>query len=414
MRAVLQGVPSLAHACRVTDAASLTRRRSIPAAGVLGGGSFLLIGWVALLVPTLIRSVESSFAQTDAGMGIYYLAFGLAYAAGSLIGGLATERLGRRLVLSCCTGLMAAGLIMLGVAPSWNLFVLASLPTGLGIGGLDGGINGLFLDLFHADRGRALNLLHLGFSVGALSAPLVIGRLIDAEVGWQGIVVVTAAVAALVAIAFATVAMPSGRHVRVAGEGAGGARRPAGAVRMSGVLPLLALAIACGVALESGVANWLVRFLDPAPLSVATTGLTLFLVGLALGRLFSARFADRFDHRRFAIVAATGSAVALTLAVLAPWQSVSIALFAATGFGIGPVYPMIMVVAGERYPGRSAAISGTLSSAALAGTIVYPPVMGLLSVTVGLAIAMVGNAVLGLASAGALLLVGRRPAVVPE
>jgi fucose permease len=69
---------------------------------------------------------------------------------------------------------------------------------------------------------------------------------------------------------------------------------------------------------------------------------------------------------------------------------------------------MIMVLAGERFPGRSAAVSGSLSSAALVGTIVYPPVMGLLSVTVGLAIAMFGNGLLALACAGALVMVGRR------
>ena len=56
----------------------------------------------------------------------------------------------------------------------------------------------------------------------------------------------------------------------------------------------------------------------------------------------------------------------------------------------------------------------SLSSRTASLTIVYPPVMGLLSVTVGLSIAMVGNALIGLACAGALLIVGRRPAVVPE
>ena len=402
------------------------RLASIPGAGFLGAGSFLLIGWIGLLIPSLIRSIESAFGQDDAGIGVYYFVFAIAYAGGSLAGGLATERLGRRVVLSSCAALMAVGLLLLAVAPSWTIFVLAALPTGLGIGALDGGGNGLFLDLFEAERGRALNLLHLCYSLGALSAPLVIGRLIDAQVTWQTIVLVTVIVAAVVAVLFFIVRMPSGRHghghaavseadPRAAGAQlaagtprAAGAPRATGAGRISVVLVLLAIAIGCGVAAESGISNWLVRFLDPAPLSVATTGLTLFWVGLALGRLVSARLADRWDHRRFALAAAAWCAIALWIAILSPWQPVSIAFFAAAGFGIGPVYPMIMVVAGERFPGRSAAVSGSLSSAALMGTIVYPPVMGLLSVTVGLAIAMFGNGVLALACAGALMLVGRR------
>jgi fucose permease len=78
------------------------------------------------------------------------------------------------------------------------------------------------------------------------------------------------------------------------------------------------------------------------------------------------------------------------------------------GFAFGPVYPLIMTVAGERFPGRTAAVSGLLSGSAVVGATLYPPVMGFLSETVGLGVAMVGAGVLAVASAGALLLV-RRP-----
>jgi MFS transporter, FHS family, glucose/mannose:H+ symporter len=390
----------------------MSERRSwpAPAAGVLGFGSFLLVGWIGLLVPTLIRSIESTFAQSDAGLGVYYFVFAVGYASGSLIGGLATERLGRRVVLPGATVLMGAGLLSLAAAPTWDTFVLAAIPTGLGIGGLDGGVNGLFLDLFRVGRGRALNLLHLSFSLGALSTPLAIGRLIEGGAAWQVLVALTAMVAFAVAGVFVLVPMPGGRHGRDAEDRVPGTDRVAPGRLISVPLVLLAVAIAGGVAAEAGVSNWLVRFLDAAPLSVATTGLTLFWVGLASGRLFSARFADRFDHRRFAVIAAVASAVAVVGAVVAPSEGLSIALFAVTGFGIGPIVPMIMVVAGERYPTRSAAVSGFLSSAALTGTIVYPPAMGFLSVTVGLGVAMVGNGILAMICAVALVMVGRRAA----
>ena len=53
-------------------------------------------------------------------------------------------------------------------------------------------------------------------------------------------------------------------------------------------------------------------------------------------------------------------------------------------------------------------MSGLLTGSAVVGSIIYPPVMGFLSVTVGLTVAMLGAALLGLAAAGSLLLVGRR------
>jgi fucose permease len=177
--------------------------------------------------------------------------------------------------------------------------------------------------------------------------------------------------------------------------------------RLAAPLILLAIAISCYVASEVGVSNWLVRFLEPAPITVATTALSLFWAGLAIGRLLAARLADRFDHVRFAAAASVAMSIALVGAILVPSLPVSIALFGLAGVATGPVYPMIITVGGDRYPDRTAAVSGFLGSAAVVGSIIYPPIMGFLSVTVGLTVAMLGTVLLGLASAGALLLVGR-------
>ena len=356
-------------------------------------------------MPSLIRSIEADFGQTDAGIGLFFFVNALGYVAGTMGGGFLTERFGRRTVLTLATILLAAGLTALAVVPTWELFLVAAIPFGLGGGALDGGTNGLFLDLYPDTRGRALNLLHLSFSLGALASPLVAGRLVEAGVPWQAIVLATAVSAIPLAVVFAVVELPSGRH----------ARTPATArvARIGLAWPLVALAVAigCYVASEIGVSSWLVRFLDEATVGTATTALALFWGCLALGRLASARWSDRFDHARFAAVAAIGSAMALAGAVLAPSLETSIILFGLTGFAFGPIYPLIMAVGGDRYPTRSAAVSGFLSGMAVVGSIVYPPVMGFLSVTVGLAPAMLGAAVLALLCGVVLLLVGRASAV---
>lgn len=370
----------------------------------------MLVGWSGLLIPTLIRSVKDVFVQSDAGIGLFYFVFAIAWATGSFGGGLLTERIGRRTVLASAAALHGIGFIALGLAPTWAVFLVVALPAGVGAGAIDGGGNGLFLDLFRSGRGRALNLLHLFFSVGALSAPLAVGRLVEDGVDWHAIVVATGLVMLLVAVLFAVVAMPDGRRARSEHEPAAGGQVPRRARdRLAAPLLLLAAAIACYVAAEVGVSNWLVRFLEPAPLSVATTGLSLYWAGLTLGRLLSARLADRFDHVRFTTVSVVAMAVALAAAILVPSLPMSIALFGLAGVASGPVFPMIMVIAGERYPDRSAAVTGSLSGSAVIGSIIYPPVIGFLSVTIGLTVAMLGNVLLGLACAGALILVGRRP-----
>ena len=59
------------------------------------------------------------------------------------------------------------------------------------------------------------------------------------------------------------------------------------------------------------MSNWLVRFLEPAPLTTATTALSLYWAGIAVGRLLAARFADRFDHVLFAATSSAAMSVAL-------------------------------------------------------------------------------------------------------
>lgn len=376
--------------------------------GIIGGLAFLLVGWCGLLVPSLIRSIEATYDRSDAEFGVYYLVVGLAYAAGSLGGGLITERAGRRPVLGFAAWLLAAGLVALAIAPTWAVVLLAAIPIGLGLGALDGGANGLFLDVFRANRGRALNLLHLCFSLGALSAPLVLGPLVEAGVPWQAVLFVTGVpVASLGALLFVA-RMPDGRHVGgESGRAFGPATPGSGRPRIPRPLGLLCLAIGFYIASEVGVTDWLVRFLEPAPLSVATSALALYWAGMAVGRLGSARLADRFDHVRYTTVAAVIMSIALAAAVLVPSLPASIGFFALAGLAAGPVAPMIMVVGGDRYPDRSAAVGGYVTTAAVVGGIGFPTLMGFLSVTVGLTVAMLGTVILGLASAGALVLAGR-------
>ncbi len=375
------------------------------AAGIVGSLTLLVIGWTGLLVPSLIRSIKDAFDQNDAGIGVVYFAYAVAYAAGSILGGQIMERVGRRTVLAGAAVLHGVGIAGLGLAPSWPLFVAAMLPAGLGAGCLDGGSNGLVLDVYREGRGRAMNLLHVSFSVGALLAPLVVGRAVEAGVTWEAIMLLSAAPLAGLAIAYAIVPMPSGR------------RDPAGVPSPTGLtigrrllsvpLVLLGLAIASYVAAEIGVSNWVVRFLEPAPLATATLALSLIWAGATVGRLLSSVIADRFDHLRFTIVCAVLMGLATGLAVAAPTLPLSIALFGLAGVASGPVFPMIVALGGERYPARSAAVGGTLVGFAVVGSIIYPPAIGFLSVTVGLPIAMAGNALLCLISAAALVAFGR-------
>src|SRR6187397_693417 len=220
-------------------------------AAALACGGMLLVGWTGLLVPSLIRSIEPAFEQTDAGIGIFFFVFAVASVGGSMAGGLLTERVGRRVVLPLAASCIALGLTGMATVPTWGLFLALGIPFGFGSGAIDGGMNGLVLDLYPEGRGRALNLLHLFFSLGALASPLFVGRLVEAGVGWQTIILGSAVAALPIAIALAITHLPSGRHE---GRGAEAEAGTAGSSRMVLAWPLVALAVAIAFYVASEIA----------------------------------------------------------------------------------------------------------------------------------------------------------------
>jgi fucose permease len=376
--------------------ASSSSSRLLPLSGYVG---FVLIGWSMVLMPSLIRSIEHQFRQSDAAFGLLYFTASLVYACGAFSGGFLTERLGRRAVL--CAGVLAlgAGLGGEGIAPTWVTLVAALVPASWGGGVIDGGINALFLDLYRDARGGALNRLHVFFSLGALVSPFVVGQLITAGVPWRSIFLGTGVWALPLAGLLAMVGMPSGRHDRHL-------RKPAqGDAAEQSLLPFAGLALAIGlyVAAEVAVSNWLVKLLVAVPVATATEFLSVFWAGLAVGRLLSNRLAERIDYYAFTVGCIVLASLALLGAIFAPILPLAGALFGLTGMFFGPIYPMIMALGGNIYPRRLAALSGSLAAAAVAGSIVYPPLMGVMAAHIGLRAGMAGAALLGIPMALALL-----------
>lgn len=393
-----------------------------PVVVVASYASFILIGWTGLLVPSLLRVIKADFGQTDAGFGLLYLVSAVLFAVGALSAGLLAGRLGRRTLLPVAALLVAVGLATQGLAPSWPVLLLGVALAGAGSGAIDAGVNSVVMDLSISGKGSALNRLHLFYSVGALAAPFVIGQLVGLGIDWRLLAAGTGVAAlALVVPMRAVGSVPPRRRAPTVPPGAAGADNRAGGRdncaggpddRAGGPdlrLPLavLGVAIACYVATELGVSSWLVGFLADEPMSVATLCLGLFWVGHASGRLMAVRIADRFDPIWFTAACATAGGVALAVAVHGPAGAPRIAAFALTGFAIGPIWPMIMTVGGTLFPHRAATVSGLLTAAGVLGSVVYPPLMGLVSGLAGLGAGMTGAAALALLSAAAVVTAGR-------
>lgn len=380
-----QPAPGTAGVARVPDHALR--------AGLVAGLAYTLVGWRALLVPSLILFVAPAFGQADAGMGAYYLATALAYGVGALFGGRFIRRFGAHLILPSAAALMAAGLLIQGFTGAWVVFALAGVFTSIGASSTDVGIQALVLDLFPHSRGRALNLLHVAYGVGALMAPLLLAALVALGVPWQWLMTGSGVTMAVAAVGLA-LTVPPDPVLHVSSQDGEAAVRTR---RLPLFLLVMAVSISCYVAAEAGVSDWLVRYLEALPITQASLALTLFWAGIAVGRLVFARIGNRLDPQRSAVVLAVAGGALLTVALMLPISPASPFLFGAVGLAFGPIFPLMVAAAGARMPGESATVTGTLVFAAVVGAVVYPPAIGFLSGVIGLHAAMMGTAVMAFA-----------------
>lgn len=360
------------------------------------------MGWYAVLLSSLIRSIEHDFHQSDAGFSVLFLAEAITYGVFAMLAGPIGERWGRHRVVMTGAAVAGIGLFCLGVAPSWILAIVACTVISMGGGMIDVTTNALFMDLHSDAKAGALNLLHGSFSGGALIAPVAMGTVITLGVPWRLVVIVCGlGFLGLAALLLATHSphVSTDRHERQRHQ-----RRGYGDMPRSPALWGLVVGIGLYCAAEIGISSWIVRFLAGQSLPVATAVLSGFWGGLTVGRVLSRWVAERLNYFVFTVVCLALASLALIGAATLPWLPVVAALFALTGFFYGPIYPTMMALGGTVFPDRLSLVSSWLTGAAVVGATIYAPAMGVLEAHIGLEGGMIGAALLGVpAIAGVLL-----------
>jgi len=120
-------------------------------------------------IPHLIEEYGLSFSL----VGALFFIQGAFYFTSVLSAGVASDFFGKKPFLLIGASLMAVGLIsfILGKTELSLFISVACIVTG--VGALDGGLNGLFIDISGDQKGIGLGLLHMCFGIGALSGPLI-------------------------------------------------------------------------------------------------------------------------------------------------------------------------------------------------------------------------------------------------
>ncbi|HXN87422.1 MAG TPA: MFS transporter, partial [Candidatus Binataceae bacterium] len=111
--------------------------------------------------------------------------------------------------------------------------------------------------------------------------------------------------------------------------------------------------------------------------SIASWGVSMYWLGLILGRMTGGRLAHRIAPRPFTMLAATLSALALVILIAAPTSHLlATAMVVLIGFGYGPIFPNMIAVGATRFPADVGRMTSIVIAGGALGAIFVPWIMG--------------------------------------
>lgn len=379
----------------------INTKRAVPpaarAANALTFGIVLLIGIYGLtnsFQSVVMNRVVDTYQLTGGAQGIMSSMINL----GSILAFFAAPMLQGRLkktsmLLIACL-LLAVSFFVLGGTQLFAAMIAASVLTGFGFGWLDTNCNAVMVDIHPENSASYLGLLHGGFGVGGLIAPLLITALF-AVISWRGVSVVMGAIVAFAGLAFlAAVALFS------RGTPAAAPEQPLSmaAARDFFLQKRNALMLVAGMLYaitQSGLLIWLVRFMTLRYNAeiLGSTALSVYWVCATLSRFVAPRI--RIRPLKLFFIGALLSSVFQTVGVLSGSPVVMCVMVGMIGLVTGHCVPMLLSEISMDQRGNTAlAASATLVSMCFM-RILVPVGMGALAQAVDISFAMLTPAVSG-------------------
>jgi fucose permease len=355
--------------------------------------SFLIVGLsMSVLGPALTDLRERSGADIGQ-IGILFVGQSLGYIVGSFTGGRMFDRFDSHRVLAGSLVLLGIGLALVPAFDQLTGLFVTFFVIGFGGATCDLGGNTLLMWELGAGSGRALNLLHLCFGLGALMSPLVV------QIGLD--VATRAAAVGCAVLAVWAVRLPAPSRPPKA--------REEHTDTTLSILLLLFLFFFLYVGLEIGFAGWIKTYGEEIGLTelAATWLTTVFWLGFTAGRLLASTIANRVGPDTILAVACCASLVAAAVMIVGGGATAAVWIGTAMmGLATAPQFPGMMTLAERRIHISGSATSWFVGGAG-AGGLVFPLVIGRFFDARGADALPVAAFVLAVATLGAFITANR-------
>ena len=305
---------------------------------------------------------------------------------GTIFSSLNSDRLTRRFgagkVTAVSIGLTALALLGFSFSGSFWLLCVLAVPYGLGAGSVDAALNN-YVAIHYASR--HMSWLHCMWGVGASIGPYIMSFALSGgqwQAGYRYVGLVQIVISAVLLL---SLPLWKGQKASSGTESSGESRSAPLSLKQVVAIPGvkgIIVTFFCYCALEWTALQWaasyLVLHLGIEESTAAGYG-GLFLLGMTIGRALSGFLTFKFNDTQMIRI---GSCVVFAglLAMLLPLgiTGTLIGLFA-LGLGCAPIYPSIIHSTPTLFGAeKSQAIIGVQMAAAYTGSLIAPPVLGLI------------------------------------
>ena len=342
--------------------------------------SFISLGLPDALLGSAWPTMYVEFGVPVSFAGIISMIISVGTIASSLASDWITRKLGTGKVTAISVAITAVALFGFSVTESFWLLCLWAIPYGLGAGSIDASLNN-YVALHYASR--HMSWLHCMWGVGASIGPYIMGFVLSGGLHFSmGYRTIGLLQLLLTAVLFLSLRLWKGRTVSTGETVEAKALSLPQILRIPGAKEVL-ITFFCYCALEQTAGLWAASYLalyKGVPTETAAFFGSLFYIGITVGRALNGFLTMKFSDTQLIRLGAGVIGLGVAAMLLPMGEAVSLAGLILIGLGCAPIYPCVIHSTPVHFgPERSQALIGVQMASAYVGSLLAPPVFGLIA-----------------------------------
>lgn len=343
--------------------------------------SFISIGLPDSLLGSAWPAMYGEFGVPVSYAGI----ISMIIAAGTILSSLQSDRLTRKLgtgkVTAISVAMTAVALFGFSFSNSFWILCFWAIPYGLGAGSVDASLNN-YVALNYASR--HMSWLHCMWGVGASLGPYIMGYAMTGGQGWNsgyGYIAVLQIVLTIILI----FSLPLWKNrTEEKNENSVNAKTLTlkEIIKISGAKEIM-ITFFCYCALEQTTGLWASSYLTlhkGISADKAASFASMFFIGITIGRAFSGFITMKLSDSKMIRFGQGVAAIGIITLMLPFGEYISLIGLIMIGLGCAPIYPCIIHSTPEYFGAdKSQAIIGVQMASAYIGTLLMPPIFGLIA-----------------------------------